>query len=46
VETEAELAFVVQHHCHKMQGYLFSKPLPAKEFESLLFSEKALVGIK
>jgi len=46
VETEAELSFVVQHHCHKMQGYLFSKPLPAKEFESLLFSEKALAGIK
>ncbi|EDX77911.1 cyclic diguanylate phosphodiesterase (EAL) domain protein [Coleofasciculus chthonoplastes PCC 7420] len=46
VETDAELSFVVQHHCHKMQGYLFSKPLPAKEFESLLFSEKALVGIK
>ncbi|MEQ8383259.1 MAG: EAL domain-containing protein [Coleofasciculus sp. A1-SPW-01] len=46
VETDAELSFVVQHHCHKMQGYLFSKPLPAKEFESLLFSGKALVGIK
>ncbi|MFP4410186.1 EAL domain-containing response regulator [Coleofasciculus sp.] len=46
VETEAELSFVVQHHCHAMQGYLFSKPLPAKAFESLLFSEKALVGIK
>ncbi|MEQ8995877.1 MAG: EAL domain-containing protein [Coleofasciculus sp. B1-GNL1-01] len=44
VETDAELSFVVQHHCHQMQGYLFSKPLPAKEFESLLFSEKALVG--
>lgn len=46
VETDAELSFVVQHHCHKMQGYLFSKPLPAKEFESLLFSGKSLAGIK
>lgn len=45
VETEAELSFVVQHHCHKMQGYLFSKPLPAKAFESLLFSEKSLAGV-
>jgi len=35
VETEAELSFVVQHHCQMMQGYLFSKPLPAKAFESL-----------
>lgn len=46
VETDAELSFVVQHHCHKMQGYLFSKPLPAKEFESLLFSGKSLAGVK
>lgn len=46
VETDAELSFVVQHHCHKMQGYLFSKPLPAKEFESLLFSGKYLAGVK
>jgi diguanylate cyclase (GGDEF)-like protein len=46
VETEAELAFVVQHHCHQMQGYLFSKPLSAKEFESLLFSGKSLAGVK
>ncbi|MEQ9236188.1 EAL domain-containing response regulator [Coleofasciculus sp. E2-BRE-01] len=45
VETDAELSFVVQHHCHKMQGYLFSKPLPAKEFESLLFSGKYLAGV-
>jgi len=46
VETEAELSFVVQHHCQMMQGYLFSKPLPAKAFESLLFSGKALAQIK
>ncbi|MFP4102042.1 EAL domain-containing response regulator [Coleofasciculus sp.] len=46
VETEAELAFVMQYYCHAMQGYLFSKPLPAKEFESLLFSGKSLAGVK
>ena len=46
VETDAELSFVVQHHCHQMQGYLFSKPLPVKDFESLLFSGKSLAGVK
>ena len=46
VETEAELAFVMQHHCHAMQGYLFSKPLPTKDLESLLFSGKSLAGVK
>lgn len=46
VETEAELSFVVQHHCQMMQGYFFSKPLPAKAFESLLFSGKTLAQIK
>ncbi|MGF2038307.1 MAG: EAL domain-containing response regulator [Nostoc sp. CmiVER01] len=33
VETEAELAFLRQHNCNSMQGFLFSRPLPAAEFE-------------
>ncbi len=36
VETEAELAFLRQHQCDEMQGYLFSRSLPAAEFEKLL----------
>ncbi|MHB1143782.1 MAG: bifunctional diguanylate cyclase/phosphodiesterase [Thiobacillus sp.] len=31
VETEAQRLFLVSHHCDFMQGYLFSKPLPAEE---------------
>ena len=42
VETEAELAFLCQHQCDAMQGYLFSKPLAASDFESLLLAGKRL----
>lgn len=34
VETEAERAFLHQHQCDEMQGYLFSKPLSAEQFEA------------
>ena len=40
VETEAQAAFLRQHHCDLLQGYLYSKPLPKNEFEQLLASEK------
>jgi EAL domain-containing protein (putative c-di-GMP-specific phosphodiesterase class I) len=36
VETEQQLAFLQQNHCDEIQGYLFSKPVPAKQFELLL----------
>ncbi|MEH2380625.1 MAG: EAL domain-containing response regulator [Nostoc sp.] len=36
VETEAELAFLRQHNCNSMQGFLFSRPLPVAEFENIL----------
>ncbi|OWW18975.1 hypothetical protein AYR66_05220 [Noviherbaspirillum denitrificans] len=36
VETEEQVAFLRDHHCDEMQGYYFSKPLPAGEFASLL----------
>ncbi|MEH1843531.1 MAG: EAL domain-containing response regulator [Nostoc sp.] len=40
VETEAELAFLRQHNCNYMQGFLFSHPLPAAEFEKILLTNK------
>ncbi|NNF51966.1 MAG: EAL domain-containing protein [Gammaproteobacteria bacterium] len=36
VETEEQVAFLAQRDCHIMQGYLFSKPLPATSFTELL----------
>ncbi|MEH2177333.1 EAL domain-containing response regulator [Nostoc sp.] len=42
VETEAELGFLRQHNCNSMQGFLFSRPLPAAEFEEFLFTNKCL----
>jgi EAL domain-containing protein (putative c-di-GMP-specific phosphodiesterase class I) len=36
VETQAQRTFLEQHGCLVYQGYLFSKPVPIDEFESLL----------
>ncbi len=36
IETEKQREFFAYHNCKQMQGYLFSKPLPALEVEELL----------
>lgn len=36
VETRSQLEFLRHNHCDQIQGYLFSQPLPAKDFELLL----------
>ena len=40
VETREQLRFLQEHHCHEMQGYLFSRPLPIGELDSLLAKER------
>ncbi|MDD2742864.1 MAG: EAL domain-containing protein [Rhodocyclaceae bacterium] len=42
VETEAQASFLRSRRCDSMQGYLFSRPLPAHEFEHLLVGNKRL----
>lgn len=36
VETEQQSAFLSSHGCTRVQGYLFSRPLPAEEIAELL----------
>ncbi|SDX34915.1 EAL domain-containing response regulator [Thiocapsa roseopersicina] len=36
VETREQLAFLYAYDCDEMQGYLFSRPIPAEAFEGLL----------
>ncbi len=42
VETEAQLGFLCTRHCDEMQGYLFSRPLPAADYAALLRSGRRL----
>lgn len=43
VENKDQLNFLRQQHCHEAQGYLFSKPVKAAEFEAAFL--KPLLGI-
>jgi EAL domain-containing protein (putative c-di-GMP-specific phosphodiesterase class I) len=36
VETQAQLDFLRAHQCDEIQGFYFSKPLPANEFPRML----------
>jgi diguanylate cyclase (GGDEF)-like protein/PAS domain S-box-containing protein len=36
VETEAQAGYLRQNGCDEMQGYLFSRPVPAEEFADLV----------
>jgi EAL domain-containing protein (putative c-di-GMP-specific phosphodiesterase class I) len=38
VETAAQADFLKAEGCHELQGYLFSKPVPAEAFEQVLQS--------
>ncbi|MDP4089902.1 MAG: EAL domain-containing protein, partial [Bacillota bacterium] len=39
VETELQRRYLEEHDCDKIQGYLFSKPLPPSDLEKLLKSK-------
>lgn len=45
VETLAQLEFLRAYGCGKMQGYYFSRPLPAAEIEKLLREGKCLPSV-
>jgi len=42
VETGEQLDYLRRHGCDEMQGYYFSRPLPAADFEQLLVEGRGL----
>ncbi len=46
VESTGELSFLCLHQCDSMQGYLFSRPVIAEEFEKLLLTGKRLEPLR
>lgn len=42
VETEGQASYLRQHRCDEIQGYYFSRPLPAPDFEQLLIQRRPL----
>lgn len=45
VETAGQLAFLREEGCDEMQGYYFSKPLPADQFEAFVRSKNHSVFV-
>jgi len=41
VETQEQLTFLHEQGCNEVQGYFFSKPLPAEQFVAFVRSHKA-----
>ncbi len=44
VETQEQLDFLREHQCDEIQGYFYSKPVPAAEFARLLARQQASVA--
>jgi diguanylate cyclase len=42
VETQEQAEYCAAHECDLLQGYFYSKPIPAKEFEATFLSGKTL----
>ncbi|MBW6425317.1 EAL domain-containing protein [Rhizobium sp. XQZ8] len=40
VETVGQRDFLISAGCHDLQGYLFSRPMPVDEFETMLWSSR------
>ena len=45
VETKGQLNYLHKHGCDEIQGYYFSRPIPAAEFERLLAERRSLPAV-
>ncbi|MBN0985921.1 putative bifunctional diguanylate cyclase/phosphodiesterase [Amphritea pacifica] len=45
VETREQLAFVRQHNCDQVQGFLFSPPVPLEQLTCLMEQQASLVQV-
>ncbi len=45
VETHAQAAFLLNERCQEAQGFLYSKPLPAQDFEAYLRTKRLALQI-
>jgi EAL domain-containing protein (putative c-di-GMP-specific phosphodiesterase class I) len=45
VETEAQLAFLIQYGCDEVQGFLFSRPIPGAECGALIADDRRIVRL-
>lgn len=43
VETEDQAAFLKEHRCTALQGFLISRPLAAKDMTAWLLDKEAMV---
>ena len=46
VETQSQVDFLRENNCHEIQGYYFSKPVPAPAIEAMLAGQVGQAGIK
>ena len=44
VEYAQQFNFLKKHKCDKLQGFLFSKPVSAEEFQQLLIEERIFIN--
>lgn len=44
VETEAQLAYLKEHHCDEAQGFWFSPPVPAQAFSAFMLHTRGNLG--
>jgi EAL domain-containing protein (putative c-di-GMP-specific phosphodiesterase class I) len=45
VETDAQAAFLLNERCQEAQGFLYSKPLPADQFEAYLRTRRLALQV-